>query len=130
MQFLGPSWLLLGSATALAPSNSVPPQAASSALSNAINYNIPGASSPDSLRHGGNWHWGPGHGHPGRPGWGQHPHGPGNCIQIQNKFPRGTNGPGSESGSRAEAVKVCDVATLLRQVDKRLTERSNVASLR
>lgn len=99
-------WLFLGSAAALAPSQSVPPQAASSVLSNAINYNIAGGS-PDSIRHGGPWHWQPGQGHAGRPGWGQHPHGPGHCIQIQNKFPPGTNGPRSESANRAAAVKVC-----------------------
>lgn len=68
---------------------------------NAIDYNVPGAS-PAELRKGGRGHW-RGGGRP--PGYGDHPHGPGKCIQIQNTFAKGTNGPGSESAKRAKAVK-------------------------
>ena len=95
--FLSPVVALLGSSVN-------PANPASSVLSDTFNFDLSGVS-PDLVRHGGPWHWNPGHG--GGPGWGDHPNGPGNCVQIQNKFPAGTNGPGSKSANRANAVKVC-----------------------
>lgn len=78
-----------------------PEKPVGSVLTNLIDYQKPGAS-PDHLHKDG-----PGHYHGGNsPRWGHHPYGPGHCIQLQSTFTRGTNGPGSVSAQRADAVKV------------------------
>ena len=88
--------LSLGAADQTGPSKPL-----GSVVTNFIDYEKPGAS-PANLHKGA-----PGHYHGGHsPGWGNHPHGPGNCVQIQSTFPKGENGPGSVSAKRAKAVKV------------------------
>lgn len=102
MRSIGVLPFFIWSFGASASNQANPPDPASSIVASHINFALPGGS-PDSIRNGGPWHWWP------RPGkghdWGHNPNKPGHCVQIQHSFSRNTNGPGSESAKRADAVK-------------------------
>ena len=90
---------LLGSAAAATPSQPSKPFSSASVKKAG---DAPGGDATH-LDSKGPWHWKPSKETP--KGWNSRSKRD-DCIQIQNEFPAGTNGDGSESATRAAAVKV------------------------